>query len=86
MLPGKGTVCAAGKLSYTVTLFAYLVPFAWKYVKGRNSKWTAKSSLWRFNISDSIIHSNQFVFMLYPSDQKFIQRVKSSHGKRAEEK
>ena len=59
MLPGKG-VHYMRLVSYLIQLlfFAYLVPFAWK----------SKSGLWNSNVSDSIIHSNQFCFMLYPSD------------------
>ena len=69
MLPGKG-VHYMRLVSYLIQLlfFAYLVPFAWEICKGRNGKWTAKSGLWNSNVSDSIIHSNQFCFMLYPSD------------------
>ena len=66
MLPGKG-VHYMRLVSYLIQLlfFAYLVPFAWKYVK-----WTVKSRLWNSNVSDSVIHSNQFCFMLYPSDSE----------------
>ena len=66
MLPGKG-VHYMRLVSYLIQLlfFAYLVPFAWKYVKAGMA---AKSGLWNSNVSDSIIHSNQFCFMLYPSD------------------
>lgn len=69
MLPGKG-VHYMRLVSYLIQLlfFAYLVPFAWKYVKAGMGKWTVKSSLWNSNVSDSVIHSNQFCFMLYPSD------------------
>ena len=69
MLPGKG-VHYMRLVSYLIQLlfFAYLVPF--EICKSRNGKWTVKSRLWNSNVSDSVIHSNQFCFMLYPSDSE----------------
>lgn len=68
MLPGKG-VHYMRLVSYLIQLlFCLSGSFCMEICKGRNGKWTAKSGLWNSNVSDSIIHSNQFCFMLYPSD------------------
>ena len=68
MLPGKG-VHYMRLVSYLIQLLFLLIWFlCMEICKGRNGKWTAKSGLWNSNVSDSIIHSNQFCFMLYPSD------------------
>ena len=69
MLPGKG-VHYMRLVSYLIqfTLFCLSGSFCMEICKVRNGKWTAKSGLWNSNVSDSIIHSNQFCFMLYPSD------------------
>ena len=69
MLPGKG-VHYMRLVSYTVTLFCLSGSFCMEICKSRNGKWTVKSSLWNSNVSDSVIHSNQFCFMLYPSDSE----------------
>lgn len=69
MLPGKG-VHYMRLVSYLIQLLFFCLSgsFCMEICKGRNGKWTAKSGLWNSNVSDSIIHSNQFCFMLYPSD------------------
>lgn len=71
MLPGKG-VHYMRLVSYLIQLLFFCLSgsFCMEICKSRNGKWTVKSSLWNSNVPDSVIHSNQFCFMLYPSDSE----------------
>lgn len=83
MLPGKEYIISAGKLSYTVTLFAYLVPFAWKYVKAgmASGQLSPACGIPMYLIQSFTVIS--FVLCCIRLIQKFIQRVEIITGKRA---
>lgn len=88
MLPGKG-VHYMRLVSYTIQLlfFAYLVPFAWKYVKAgmASGQLSPACGIPMYLIQLSTVIS--FVLCCIRLIQKFIQRVEIITGKReAEEK